>query len=255
MSKDYEYIEDEFYEDEFNEDIGSSKDAMYEAPKRKRTKAKKGKGKKVALTLLLLGGLVAGSIYGTKAYYSHQETKRTDSLIASYMTDDYVVLPEIITSNRSYDITYADGNKLASRLEDKNVNYININGQFYTKDGIDIAIIPFEVTYVTQIDAIRVNADGQAIYMAPKGYTLNGKTAYKYDKEIITKVVPASEDYSYISFEGAADWNMVNEPQIVSTLPFEVIKNSTLICDVPDGATLDEYNECTGTLDLAPKKR
>jgi hypothetical protein len=91
--------------------------------------------------------------------------------------------------------------------------------------------------------------------MAPKGYTLNGKQAYTFDNKFETKVVPVNDDYSYIRFEGASDWRMIGEPLIVHTLPYDVIKNSTLICDVPDGATLNENNECLATLDLAPKKR
>ena len=48
---------------------------------------------------------------------------------------------------------------------------------------------------------------------------------------------------------------MVGEPQIVSTLPYSVITNSTLICDVPDNAVLNENNECDASLQLAPKMR
>ena len=93
------------------------------------------------------------------------------------------------------------------------------------------------------------------MYMAPSGYALNGTHAIKYDTERVTKIVPVADDYSYITFHGASDWKLVTEPQIVHTLPYSVIQNSTLICDIPDGAVLNDNNECYGTLDLAPKKR
>ncbi len=239
----------------YREDIGSSDEEMKYRPRSRRTGAKKGKGKKIAIVLLLTGGLVAGSIFGTKAFYSHQETRRVDSLIAEYQTDDYVVFPKQITSDRSYDITYADGEKLAKRLVDNNINYVNINGQFYTPEGIDVAIITYNVQYITQVDAIEIQNEGQKMYMAPNGYILQGKYAYKVIQETKTKVVPVCDDYSYITFPGASDWQMVGEPIIVTTLPYDTISNSTLICDVPDGSVLNSNNEVTATLDLAPKKR
>lgn len=242
-------------QERLHEGKNSSNDQIVRPRSRRRTGAKKGKGKKIALTLLVVGGLVAGSIFGTKAYYSHKETVRVDNLIAEYTTDDYVILPRVVSSDRAYDITYSDGAKLTDRLANSNINCININGQFYTPEGIDVAILTYDVTHITQVDAIRVNNEGQTMYMAPSGYALNGTHAIKYDTERVTKIVPVADDYSYITFHGASDWQLVTEPQIVHTLPFSVIQNSTLICDIPDGAVLNDNNECYGTLDLAPKKR
>ncbi len=241
------------YDEMLDEEIGTSEEAMY-TPNKASKKTNK-KGKTIALTILVVGGLVAGSILGTKAYYSNKETRRVDNLIANYQVDDYVVLPRSVVTDRAYDITYANGEKLVSRLESKEIQYININGQFYTPTGEDIAILTYEVVYTEQVDAIKVNNEGQEIYMAPNGYVLNGTHAIRSISEIHTKVVPVSDDYSYIHFTGASDWQMIDEPQIVSTLPYDVIQNSTLICDVPDNAELNDQNQCIGTLNLAPRKR
>ena len=239
-------------EELFDQEIGSSEEAV--APRRNRTAAKKGKGKTIALTLLVVGALAAGTIFGTKAIHTIQETRSIDNLIANYQVENYVSLPSEVTVDRSYDITYADGARFAERLGTKNVDYIRINGQFYTPEGIDIALLTYNVTYKETVDATRVTRDGQNIYMAPTGYALEGSKASKYTTEARTVVVPAGTDYSLVSFPGAADYELIDEV-ILHTLPYDVISNSTLICDVADGATLNENNECVGTLDLAPKKR
>ena len=228
--------------------------------RRNNTGAKKGKGKKVALTILLLGGLTAGVIFGTKAVHSIQETKRVDTLISSYTTENYVSLPNTIVTDRAYDTTFADGKKVVSRLEDKNVDYININGQFYTREGIPVMVVTYEVTYKVYEPTIVTTNEGTQFYMPPVGYGFHdaswrGEEAYKYDVQTRTVVVPADLDLNSVRFPGAEEFHIVGEPIVLNTLPYEVIENSTLICDVPDNATLNENNECMGTLDLAPKKR
>jgi len=252
LQKEQERVRNKMNNEIYDEEIGSSEEAF--KPAKKQTGAKKSKGKTVALTLLVVGTLVAGSIFGTKAVHNLQATKRADDLIGNYTTEEYVMLPKQVTTDRAYDVTYVDGQKLVERLNNKNMGIININGQFYTPNGTNVAIITYKVSYTTMIDATKVKTDGQIVYMAPSGYVLDGKQAKKTVVETITKVVPQCDDYSYIKFEGASDWEMVGEPTIVATLPYEVIQNSTLICDVADGATLNEFNETTGTLDLAPKK-
>ena len=247
---------------EFDEEIGASEEQVRREPRRNRTAPKKtGKGKKVALTILVLGGLAAGAIFGTKAVHSMQETKRVDMLLSSYVTENYVVLPNEVISDRAYDTTYADGAKVVSRLEDKNIDYININGQFYTKDGIVMTLVTFEVTYEKVVDSLKVSSDGVQFYMPPMGYGIHDRAAWvgqdssKLEKITRTVALPADYPIDAVSFPGALEWHIVGEPAIITTLPYSVINDSTLICDVPDNATLNENNECVGTLDLAPKKR
>ena len=222
------------------------------------TGAKKGKGKKIALTILLLGGLTAGVIFGTKAVHSIQETKRVDALIGNYTTENYVSLPSVVATDRAYDTTFADGEKVVDRLDDKRVDYININGQFYTRDGINIKLVTYEVKYKLVEEPIQMTNEGTKFYMPPMHYGFHDASwneTYKYETQTRTVVLPADYDVNNVRFPGACDFALASEPIELSTLPYEVIKNSTLICDVPDNATLNENNECLGTLDLAPKKR
>ena len=248
-------INDSSIEQDFiDPEIGSSEEG-YPVSKRQRRQAKSKKGRKIALTILVVGGLAASAIFGTKAYYNAKETKRVDTLLNNYTTYDYCVLPTQVTTDRAYDITFADGAKLVDRLNRNNINYINIGGQFYTPDGQNIAIITYDVTYLEQTNPIATTNEGQTMYTAPQGFSMYGKTAYRYVTQTETKIVPASEDYSYITFPGASNWTMVGEPRIVGTLPYDCIASSTLICDVPDNAALNENNECEATLALAPKMR
>ena len=252
-------IEDEMFLDEEHRvypdpEYGDTQEARKQ-PRKSKTGAKKSKGKKVALALLLIGSLAAGSIIGTKAFYSHQETKRVDTLINNYSVENYVAFPNEMTSERTYDITFSDGQKLRKRLEAKNVEYISINGNFYTKDGIDIELLTYEVTYTLVKDAIKVQSEGQTMYIAPTGYNLVGKKAVKNEKEIKQVIVPAGTDYNAVSFPNATSWEMVADPELISTSSYDEISSSTLICDIPDGITLDENGECKGTLDLVQKKR
>ena len=219
------------------------------------TGAKTGKGKKIALTILVIGGIAAAAIFGTKAIHTAQECQRVDSLISNYQVENYVAFPGQILTDRAYDITIADGKKITNRLESNGIEYININGQFYTPNGIDINLLTFEVIYTDQVDAMKITSEGQTMYMAPAGYSLNGTKATKDEVEIRTVALPANQDVSNVSFPGATSWNLADEPQLIHTLPYSVIENSTLICDVPDGASLNDNNQCYGSLDLAPKKR
>ena len=140
MAKDFDCVEDErYYERKLNDEFDSSADQVRPSKKR-RTGAKKSNGKKVALTLLLIGGIAASTIFATHAVHSINETIRVDNLINNYKVENYVTLPSNITSNRSYDITFADGEKVKQRLEKNNVEYISINGTFYTPEGIDIEV-------------------------------------------------------------------------------------------------------------------
>ena len=218
-----------------------------------QTGAKKKKGKAIGL-LFLTGAIVAGSIFGTKAFYSHQETKRAQELIANYKVEDYAILPSNVVTNRSYDITYASGEKITKTLLEQGINCVCINGTYYTPDGSNMAILEYQVTYAEQTDTIKVTTDGQTIYMAPNGYSLYGDNSIKFTTETVKKIVPVSTSYDYVTFPGSSAVEMTKEPQIISTLPYYMIDASTLICDVPDGATLNENDECNATLTLVPKK-
>ncbi len=255
MARDFDCVEDErYFERQLNDEVGSSEEQV--TPSRKKhTGAKKSKGKKVALTLLLIGGIAAGTLFATHAVHSINETRRVDTLINNYTVENYVTLPSNITSNRSYDVTLADGEKVKERLEKNNVEYININGNFYTREGIDIELLTIDVTTTEKIAATRITSDGQTLYVAPYGYTLSGSRATRDNVERRTFIVPAGTDLNLVSFPGATSWEIVGEPTLIHTLPYSNIEESMLICDVPDGATLDEYNQCVGTLDLAPRKR
>ena len=225
--------------------------------RRKRTGAKKSTGKKVALTILVLGGIAATSIFGTKAVHSIQETKRVDRLIDCYTVENYVELPTRIATSRAYDAAYADGKKVVKELNENNIEYISINGKFYTRDGINIQILTYDVTYEDLKRTEVINGSEVTFYMAPSGYGFHDNSwrdSIKYNHVTRTVVVPADLDLSQITFNYAIDWKLVSTPIVVSTLPFSVIEDSTLICDVPDNATLNEYNKCEGTLEIAPKK-
>ncbi len=250
LQEEQERVRNQMNNEFYDEEIGSSEEAFKPA---KKTGAKKSKGKTIAVTLLITGTLVAGIIFGTKAVNSITETRTIDNLISSYQVENYVALPNEVTVDRAYDITFANGEKLKERLEKKNVDYVRINGQFYTKEGIDIALLTYKVTYTETVNATAVRRDGQTIYMAPEGFVLEGTKATKKTTETRTVVVPAGTDYSFVNFPNATDFELVNE-EILHTKSYDVINNSTLICDVADGATLNENNECVGTLDIIPKK-
>lgn len=254
MAKDFDCVQDERYlEKKLND--GIPVDETGAPSRKKRTGAKRSTGKKVALTLLLIGGIAATTLFATHAVHSINETRRIDNLINNYQVENYVTLPSNITSNRSYDITFANGERIKERLEKNNIEYISINGTFYTPEGIDIELLTIDITKTETIAATKITSDGETMYVAPKGYTLNGNHATRDNVERRTYIVPAGTDLSLISFQGVTSWEIVGEPTLIHTLPYSMIEESMLICDVPDGATLDENNQCVGTLDLAPKKR
>ena len=246
-------------DEEFDEQTGLHDEPVRQRPVRHG--AIKGKGKVVALTLLILGGVVAGTIFGTRAYYSHQETRRVDSLISHYtINEDYVAMPDSIITDRTYDVTYADGAKVVDRLNKKNIEYARIDGQFFTKEGINIVILTYDVTREERKPSIIEKNDGATFYMPPMEYELpeNGtekaSTSVRRVTERKTVVLPADTNIELVSFTGACEWKLVSDPLYVETLPFDAIKDYTLICDVADNATLDENNECPADMNLAPKK-
>lgn len=243
-------------EEEFQNVNANSKENVRPRSHR-RTGAKKVTGKKVALTILILGGMAATSIFGTKAVHSIQETKRVDKLINAYTIENYVELPNRIATNRAYDATYADGEKVVKELEKNNIEYININGKFYTKDGINIQILTYDVTYEELAKTEVINGNEVTFYMTPSKYSFHDNSwrdSVKYNHVTRTIVVPADLDLSQITFNYATNWELIGTPIVLNTLPFSVIEDSTLICDVPDNATLNEFDKCEGTLELAPKK-
>jgi len=94
------------------------------------------------------------------------------------------------------------------------------------------------------------------MYMAPTGYTLNGDTCYRDTTSEVVKIVPKSEtgDYSDVVVPDVTSYELIDTKE-VSTEPYSAIKDTTLICDVRDGATLNESNECSATLRLVPNSR
>ncbi len=221
----------------------------------RKQRAKKKRIKKVALTALLVASIAAtGAFVVPPVIENAKETSRVESLIAAYYENGVITLPETITSKRSYDITFANGTKLREVLTKKANNIICINGIYYTPNGTNLALLKYNVMYVDYIDANKINVDGTTIYTAPQGYILHGTKAYKVTYAEETRIVPEANDYSAVTIEGAYQYQMSAEPQIISSLPYNALDNQTLICDVPDGTSLDQNNECVAALKLAPKK-
>ena len=90
--------------------------------------------------------------------------------------------------------------------------------------------------------------------MPPKDYVLEGEMSTKDNYEIKKVIVPAGTNLDSVGFTNSTGYELIEEPITIHTLPFSLIKDSTLICDVPDGITLDEHGRCTGQIDLVQKK-
>lgn len=217
-------------------------------------------GAKVAKTIgiiALCAAIGAGVYFGVEAHKDYKETKRAESLVAAYMdADSLVQLPEDVMINSTYDQSYCEGEKLAQELTEAGAQYCIIDGQYYTPNGDKIAILTFDITRTETVQAQVVEYNGNRIYMAPEGYTLNGSVCEKTISSTITKIVPSNEtgDYSNVAVTNVTDYTLVNVEE-VSTLSYEEMYSKTLICDVDDKAKADDNGYCEAELRLVPRKR
>lgn len=217
----------------------------------KKTGAKKS-GKTIA-ALVLIGGLVIGGITGT-VKYMNSETVRAKSLVSEYTDTDtgFLSLPQTVTVNQAYDLSYCDGEKLYNAITKNNIKYCEVLDEYYTSDGREIAVLNVTGTYTEGIKADCVEVNGAKIYMAPEGYELDGECAYRVINTSFTKVVEKQDDYSNITIPGLNDVQITVDE--IQTKPFTDILSSVLIVDVPDGAVLNKNHECSATFRLAPKE-
>jgi hypothetical protein len=230
---------------------------MYIASQHKKEEKSNGTGAKVAKTIGVLALVAAvgfGVYFGNEAIKDYKETKRAESLVASYMDQDKLVsFPESVIIDQAYDAEYCSGEKLVTELTESGASYCVIDGQFYTEKGETIAILTLDVTRTDVVEPIKQQLNGQTVYMAPAGYVLeNGKCT----KEVTTretKVVKKSEngDYSHVMVEGASKAIIVNVEE-VDTKKYSSLNGHDLIVDVEDSAEL-KNGTCEGQLVL--KKR
>ncbi len=245
-------------------------------PTSKRKKEKKTKtGSRVGRTIsaLALAGVLGLGAFTTGGFFGHgplkglanlTESGRARSLVAEYTNDDYFCsLPDEMLINKAYDISYTSGEKLVSSLKKYDVKYCEVFDEFYTPNGENIAILTYDVATLDVLPAIKVGVgfSGAEVYMPVEGYTLNGNMCYKEGNEQLVKVVPVSQtgDYSDISLDtqltetATITGASLVDVREVSTKTYDAILDMTLICDVPDGAVLDENNQCLAAFNLVPK--
>ena len=228
--------------------------------KKEENNNKKGLGtgaKRVLATvgiLAVLGGGIAATYVGINHIKGYQETQRAESLVAHYMDEDKLVsFPESVVIDQAFDAEYCTGEKLVASLTETGAQYCVIDGQYYTEKGETIAILTLDVTRTDTVDPIKVELNGQTVYMAPQGYVLeNGKCT----KEVVTretKVVKRAEngDYSGVLVEGASKAVIVKVDE-VDTKKYSSLNGYDLIVDVEDNAELVN-GTCEGELVL--KKR
>lgn len=242
---------------------------------RKEKKATKKTGSRVgrAISALALVGALGVGALATGGFLGHGPLKglanltqsgRVRGLVAEYTDDDlFCSLPEEMLINKAYDISYASGEKLVANLQKNGVKYCEVLNEYYTPSGENIAILTYDVKTLDVIPAIKVNVGvtGAVVYMPVEGYTLDGDMCYKEGNEQLIKVVSVSAngDYSNVTLDkdltetstimGAS----LVDVQEVETKTYEAILDMTLICDVPDGAVLNENNQCVAAFNLVPK--
>lgn len=233
----------------------------FQAPQEENKSSKKtGKktGARVALVtvgvIAILGAGVAATYLGLNAYNDHKETKRAESLIASYMDEDKLVsFPETVVISQAYDLEYCSGEKLVSELTESGAAYCVIDGEYYTEKGETIAILTLDVTRTSTVEPIKEEISGQTVYMAPAGYVLKNGVCTKEVVTRETKVVKRAEngDYSHIMVDGASKATIVSVEE-VDTKKYSSLNGHDLIVDVDDSAELTS-GTCEGQLVL--KKR
>lgn len=224
-------------------------------PQRATTKKTLSTGaKRVIATITIIGTLGAGiaaTYVGIQHVKDYKETKRAESLVSYYMDEDKLVaFPESVVIDQAYDAEYCSGEKLVTGLTESGAQYCVIDGVYYTEKGETIAILTLDVTRTDIVEPIKETLNGQTVYMAPAGYTMeNGKCT----KEVVTretKVVKRSEDgdYSHVLVEGASEAAIVSIEE-VDTKKYTALNGFDLIVDVPDNSELKNGN-CEGQLAL-----
>lgn len=230
-----------------------------------RTGAKLGKA---VVSLALVAGLGVGSYIGAGAYFGFgplkdfSERGRVNNLVAEYTNDDlFCSLPQETLINKAYDIKYASGEKFVDSLKRNNVKYCEVLDEYYTENGEEIAILTYNIATRDVVPATKVIFGGTVVYMPLEGYTLVGDMCYKEGTEQLIKVVPksATGDYSNITLDSnltetatILNASLINVKE-VQTKTYDSILDMTLICDVADGAVLDQNNQCTAAFNLVPK--
>lgn len=230
------------------------------APVKENPKGKKRTGAKIVggtiCALALAGGLLYGGIKCANYIGDVRETNRAESIVSINMNQDKLVeLPVNVKLNQAYDQDFCEGEKLISQLEAGQVQYCKIGDEYYTKSGETIAILTIEYEVVEEAEPTLVEINGSKMYYAPVGYILEGNKCIKKTYGEVTKVVPASanEDYSNISLAGVDNFEITNV-EVVQAKPFKELEGKTLVCDVPDGATLNEDGCCDAVLRLIPRR-
>ena len=219
---------------------------------------KRNTGARVALAavgiIAVLGTGIATAYFGLNIYNKHKETKRAESLIASYIDEDKLVsFPQTVAISQAYDLEYCSGEKLVSELTESGAAYCIIDGEYYTEKGETIAVLTLDVTRISTVEPVEEEIGGQTIYMAPTGYELKNGVCTKEVVTRETKVVKRSEngDYSHVMVEGASKATVVSVEE-VDTKKYSSLNNYDLIVDVEDSTELTD-GVCEGQLVL--KKR
>ncbi len=217
----------------------------------KKTGAKR-IGKTIA-AIIIAGGLVVGGITGANYLINGKENQRVKNLVAEYTNESFLMLPNEVTINQAYDISYCDGKKLYNEITKSNIKYCQVLDEYYTEDGHDIVVLTINGYYEERVPAIETKIGDTSIYMAPDGYQLDGKEAFKKINATYTKVIEPKDnvDYSKITVEGLSDVQI--DYQICHTKPFSEMMDKELIVDVPDNATLVN-EQCEGSLRLVSRR-
>ncbi len=216
---------------------------------------KKTNTKKVAKTvaaIIVIGGVVVGSIAIAANNAQTKISKRTESLIDEYTVSDCLTLPENVTITQAYDLHFCDGEELYKGITKNGIKYCEVLDEYYTEDGRDIAVLTINGTYTEYIEADCVEVNGAKIYMAPEGYELYGEYAYRIINKSYKQIIEKQSDYSNIQIKDLD--NVTIDVEEVHSRPFTDILSETLIIDVPDGAVLNENQECSASFRLVPKE-
>lgn len=203
----------------------------------------------VSIALLLaLGYGLHGANNELKDY------KHISDLLKNYSEENACLLPSQAMTTACYDLKVSPGEKLVRTLKWHDIEYCRINGEYYTPNGIEIAVISLEVTRRDTKSSLAVDNSSGKVYAAPDGYTIVGEDCYKDAKEIITRVVPKSSNYDGIVATIGEEYT-VSSIISIEELPsktYAEIADKDLVCDVPDTAVPDENNNYPGTLKLVP---
>lgn len=220
--------------------------------KKNNTGAKKAIGA-VSILLLLSGALTLGGMYvKDHVYPAIKEDKRIEQLVGANITNgEGLIMPDKIMIDQAYDLKYADGSTLVEELNERGLKYCEILDEYYTPDGKDIAILTYQVVTRETIDPTKTEIDGRVIYSAPAGYMVDGNICYRDTTAQIVKIVPkdANGDYSKIEVPNVQKYELIDIKE-TKTSTYDSICDYTIVCDVPDTATLNKDGLCEATLTL-----